>query len=194
MNKQSFKFTIEPWITTAEFLEYTTNIFKVLRRDMKIPSENYQSTFSILKVPDWINVMALTSKNEVILVEQFRYGIEEATLELVGGVCDAGEEPMEAAKRELLEETGYVGKECVYLGRVSSNPAIQTNYTHTILIKNCEKVGEQNLGVNERIYVHVIPYQRFLEFIRSGEIHHALVVAATAKYMLSENFMDEDML
>ncbi len=186
MNKESFKFTIEPWITTAEFLEYTTNIFKVLRRDMKIPSENHQGSFSILVAPDWINVMALTSKNEVVLVEQFRYGIEEATLELVGGVCDPGEEPIEAAKRELLEETGYAGTEYIYLGKVSSNPAIQTNYTHTILIKNCEKVGEQNLDVNERINVHVIPYEQFLEYIRSGEIDHALVVAATAKYMLRD--------
>ena len=192
MNKQSFKFTIEPWITTAEFLEYTTNIFKVLRRDMKIPSENHQGSFSIIKAPDWINVMALTSKNEVVLVEQFRYGVEEATLELVGGVCDAGEEPLEAAKRELLEETGYAGSECVYLGKVSSNPAIQNNYTHTILINNCEKMGEQNLDINERINVHVIPYQQFLELIRTEEIHHALVVAATAKYMLSEHYNNEN--
>ncbi len=191
MNKQSFKFTVEPWLTTDERVEYTTNIFKVLKRDMKIPSENHKATFSILEAPDWINVIALTKNKELVLVEQFRYGTEDATLELPGGVCDPGEKPLETATRELLEETGFAGADCIYLGKVSSNPAMQTNHTHTILINNCEKVSEQNLDGNERINVHVMPMPDFLELVRTGEVHHSLVVAAMAKYMLSEHYNAE---
>lgn len=186
MSKSSFKFTIEPWVTTTEREEYTTNIFKVLRRDMVLGSENHKATFSIIQAPDWINVIALSDNMEIILVEQYRYGIEEPTLELPGGVCDEGEHPEEASKRELLEETGYQGKECIYLGKVSSNPAMMSNYTHTYLIKGCRKVSEQQLDGNERINVQLMPLQDFLNLVANGQVHHSLVVAAVAKYLLSE--------
>lgn len=74
MGKKSFNYTIEPWVTTDERVEYTTNIFKVLKRDMKIESEDHSATFSVLEAPDWINVIALTPENEIVLVEQYRYG------------------------------------------------------------------------------------------------------------------------
>ncbi len=190
MRKSSFKFSIEPWITTAERVEYTTNIFKVLKRDMQIPSEDHKATFSILEAPDWINVIALTSDLEIILVEQYRYGIEKPTLELPGGVCDFGETPLETSKRELLEETGFKGKEFHDLGKVSSNPAMLTNYTHTFLITDCKRVSEQQLDGNERINVHLIPLKDFLDMVAHQEIHHSLVVAAAAKFLLSEHYLE----
>lgn len=152
---------------------------------MKIESENHKATFSIIEAPDWINVIALTDKDEVVLVEQYRYGIEEPTLELPGGMVDSGERPKETAIRELKEETGYEGNKVISLGKVSSNPAILNNYTHTYLIKGCSKVDEQNLDGNERINVHVMPLQEFLDLVANGEVHHSLVVAAVAKYLLS---------
>ena len=154
---------------------------------MELESENHEATFSILKAPDWINVVALTKDNKIVLVEQFRYGIEEPTLELPGGVVDPGEHPKETSIRELKEETGFAGDEVIYLGKVSSNPAMQNNYTHTYFIKNCEKVSEQNLDGNERINVHVIPLDEFMELVASGEVHHSLVVAAVAKFLLYKN-------
>lgn len=186
MNNNSFKYTIEPWITTHEREEYTTNIFKVLKRDMKIMSENHEATFAVLDAPDWVNVLPLTPDNDVILVEQYRYGIEKPTLELPGGVCDAGEKPIETAKRELLEETGFYSDEIHSLGKVSSNPAMLTNYTHFYVAKNCIKNGHQELDEHERIHVHIMPVQKFLEMVKSGEIIHSLVVAAVAKFLLSE--------
>lgn len=185
MKKETISFTIEPWITTAERVEYTTNIFKVLKRDMRIDSENHKATFSILEAPDWINVIALTADREIVLVEQYRYGTEEPTLELPGGVCDPGETPLQTCERELMEETGYSSKEWISLGKVSSNPAIFTNYTHTYLAKKCEKTGSQQLDGNERINVHCMPIVEFLDLVGRGEIGHSLVVAAVAKYLLS---------
>ncbi|MEQ9265526.1 MAG: NUDIX hydrolase [Balneolaceae bacterium] len=186
MSKKSIKYTIEPWKTTDERVEYTTNIFKVLKRDMEIVSEGHKATFSVLEAPDWINVIALTPENEIVLVEQYRYGIEEPTLELPGGVCDPGEDALTTSKRELLEETGYTANEWISLGKVSSNPAIQTNYTHTYLAKGCTKTDEQKLDGNERINVHVMPIIEFLDLVGRGEIDHSLVVAAVAKFLLSE--------
>ena len=186
MKETSFKYSIEPWVTTNENVEYTTKIFKVLKRGMKIESEDHFAEFSILEAPDWINVVALTPERDIILVEQYRYGIEKPTLELPGGVSDPGETPFESSKRELLEETGFSSENWISLGKVSSNPAMLTNYTHTYLALDCQKTAEQNLDGNERINVHVLPLVDFLNLIRSGEVSHSLVVAAMAKFMLSE--------
>jgi len=184
MSKKQFNYTIEPWVTTKERVEYTTNIFKVLTRDMKIESEDHSATFSIVAAPDWINVIALTDENEIVLVEQYRYGIEKPTLELPGGMVDEGEHPRETSIRELKEETGFEGTDIINLGKVSSNPAMLTNYTHTYLIKGCRKITDQNLDGNERINVHVTPLQDFLDLVADGQVHHSLVVAAVAKYLL----------
>lgn len=151
---------------------------------MKISSEDHKATFSIIEAPDWVNVIALTDKEEVVLVEQYRYGIEKPTLELPGGMVDEGEHPKDTSIRELKEETGYAGTEVVNLGKVSSNPAIFTNFTHTYLIKGCVKVSEQSLDGNERINVQVMPLHEFLDLVAKGEVHHSLVVAAVAKYLL----------
>ena len=188
MKSPKINYTIEPWVTTKEDVEYTTKIFKVLKRHMRIESEDHNATFSILEAPDWINVIALTDNEEIVLVEQYRYGTEVPTLELPGGVCDPGETPLETSKRELLEETGFTTKDWINLGFVSSNPAMLTNHTHTFLAKGCTKTHEQKLDGNERIHVHVMPLKEFLDLVREGEVDHSLVVAAIAKFMLSEHF------
>lgn len=180
----NFSFTIESWKTEQERIIAGTKIFELVQRDMILSSEEHQASFSVLKAPDWINVMALTEDKQVILVEQYRYGLEEPTLELAGGVCDPGERPLETSKRELLEETGYASSKWVSLGKVSSNPAMQDNYTHSFLALDCEKIAEQKLDGNERIQVHLIPLDQFLDFVHTGVIHHSLVAATTAKYLL----------
>jgi 8-oxo-dGTP pyrophosphatase MutT (NUDIX family) len=184
MSSGDFTFTIEPWVTTDEEVKYTTNIFKLLSRDMILESEQKKATFSIIDAPEWMNVIPLTSDNEIVLVEQYRYGIEEPTLELPGGMVDAGETHDETARRELLEETGYAGNSWNYLGKVSSNPAFLTNYTHLYVAENCRKVQKQQLDGNERINTHIMPLDNFLELVRNGTVHHSLVVAAVAKYLL----------
>ena len=184
--KTAFTFKIEPWKTVSEELVQATNIFDLYQTRMRLESEAHEARFSVLKVPDWINVMALTEDEQVILVEQYRYGIEAPTLELAGGVCDAGEAPLETAKRELLEETGYATDHWVSLGKVSSNPAMQDNYTHSYLATRCIKVSEQKLDGNERIHVHLLPIHDFLDYVFKGTIHHSLVAATTAKYLLHQ--------
>ncbi|MEX0844165.1 MAG: NUDIX hydrolase [Balneolaceae bacterium] len=151
---------------------------------MKLVSEKRSAVFSIVKAPDWMNVIPLTPENEIVLVEQYRYGIENPTLELPGGVVDPGENPEDTAHRELLEETGYKGNELEYLGKVSSNPAFLTNYTHMYVLKNCRKIQDQELDGNERINVHLMPLDDFLDLVADGTVHHSLVVAAIAKFLL----------
>lgn len=146
--------------------------------------EHNQGEFFILDAPAWINVVAITQDSEMVLVEQYRYGTEEPTLEIPGGMVDKGEEPLEAARRELLEETGYRSDNWKNLGKVSSNPAILTNYTYMYLADQCTFVGSENPDTHERIIVHKMPITEFLGLVADGTVHHAIVLAAVARYLL----------
>jgi len=133
-----------------------------------------------------MNVIALTPEKEVILVEQYRFGIRKPTLEIPGGMVDAPESPLEGAKRELLEETGYVSDRWTSVGKVSSNPAIQDNFTHLYIARDCRYKGATNPDTHERINVHTVSLDRFLNLVKDGTIHHAIVVAAVGIFLLNE--------
>ena len=84
-------------------------------------------------MPDWVNVIPVTPQGKVVVIRQYRHGTGEISLEIPGGVVDAGESHEETARRELLEETGYTAGEIIPIGRVAANPAIQDNHMHTFL-------------------------------------------------------------
>ncbi|MGM0546200.1 MAG: NUDIX hydrolase [Bacteroidota bacterium] len=188
MSKKSFQFTIEPWSVVRENKEYPTPIFNLLQRKMRLEAEdeNNEGDFFVLEAPEWVNVIPITNNNKVVLVEQYRYGIEQPTLEIPGGMVDAGEEPLESIKRELVEETGFESTSWSSLGKVSSNPAIMTNYTHLYVAENCELItSEKPEGdQHERINVHLLPMDEFLDFVADGTIHHSIMVAAVARFLL----------
>lgn len=188
MSKKSFQFTIEPWSVARENKKYHTPIFNLLQRKMQLEAkdEKDEGDFYVLEAPEWVNVIPITKNNDVVLVEQYRYGIEQPTLEIPGGMVDPGEEPQESIKRELIEETGYESKKWSSLGKVSSNPAIMTNYTHLYLAEDCEMTASEKPegDQHERINVHLLPMNEFLDFVADGTIHHSIMVAAVARFLL----------
>lgn len=188
MSEKSFSFSIDPWSIVSENKEYQTPIFNLFKRSMQIesPDEQLSGDFYVLDAPEWVNVLPITSENTIILVEQYRYGIEQPTLEIPGGIVDSSEEPLEAIKRELAEETGYCSDSWSSLGKVSTNPAIMTNYTHIYLAEDCTFKGikESTGDIHERINVHEMPIEEFLSLVEGGTVHHSIVLAAVARYLL----------
>lgn len=187
MSEKSFRFTIEPWSVVRENKEYKTPIFNLLKRSMRLEAKDEQNEgdFYVLQAPEWINVIPITADNEIVLVEQFRYGIEEPTLEIPGGMVDEGEEPPEAARRELVEETGYVAENWKSLGKVSANPAIMNNFTHMFVAEDCRFEGKMGSSEpDERIKVHLVSLDNFLDLVADGTINHSIVVAAVARFLL----------
>lgn len=186
MSPKSFESRVQPWAVVRENKEYSTPIFNLLKRRLRLqaPGDHAEGDFYILQAPAWVNVIPMTAAGEVILVEQYRYGTREATLEIPGGMVDGGEEPVAAAKRELLEETGYRSGQWKALGRVSANPAILSNYAHIYLAEECTYQGAENPDEHERIIVHTVPLEECLQMVAEGTIHHAIVVAAFARLML----------
>lgn len=132
--------------------------------------------YTVIATSDWVNVIALTPAGHVVLVRQFRYGIDEFSLEIPGGVIEAGEDPIVAGERELREETGYAGGPVRLLGSVHPNPAIQNNRCHLVLVENAELRGPTDWDPDEDIAVTTAPAAEVLAWARSGRITHSLAL------------------
>jgi ADP-ribose pyrophosphatase len=171
------------WPLVSSRLDRSFRIFN-LRMDRSIsPRTGEEHDFVVLESAPWVNVIALTDREEVVLIQQYRHGTGEVTLEIPGGLADA-DEPSAAAKRELLEETGYRGEEWIDLGYVHPNPAIQNNRCHTFLALGAQPAGSQSLDDKEDIAVVLKPLAGIPRLIREGGITHALVVCAFWRFFM----------
>lgn len=153
-------------------------VFRVKQDNCIRDSDGKSSDFFTIESPDWVNIIAFNKSGETVMIEQFRHGTEEMNLELPGGMIDEGEEAEAAARRELLEETGYSSGRWILLGKSHPNPAIQNNTIYHYLALDCEETGETAFDQHESIVTKLLPLNDVMRSIRDGEITHSLVVAA----------------
>ncbi|MBT8085754.1 MAG: NUDIX hydrolase [Woeseia sp.] len=135
----------------------------------------------VLEAPDWVTVVATTCDDKIIMVEQFRFGVGELTIEPVGGIIDAGEKSLAAAQRELLEETGFGEGRWRYLGSVQGNPAIQNNLCHHWLAEGVVRLQEPSPDEGEAIQVHTLTLPELKEAIAVGTLKHPLGLSALSR-------------
>ena len=133
---------------------------------------------TIFEFRAWANVIALTKNNEVVLIKQYRHGVEKVLWEIPGGVVEDDEDPLDGVKRELFEETGYTTSKFIQVGALYPNPAIQTNTMYCFLALDAELMGEQELDDGEDIEVQLVPLNELVAMTKRGEFPHALQVAA----------------
>ena len=164
------------WTRKSSEIVADCRVFKV-RRDLSLsPEGDREHDFFVIDAGDWINVIPVTDAGEVVMIEQYRHGSEDVTLEIPGGMVDEGESPAEAAARELAEETGYAARELVPLGRVRPNPAIHNNWLHTFLAPGARYASAPAFDSTEHCAVRLVPLADVPALIASGAITHALVV------------------
>ncbi len=170
--------TIKPWrhLGTRRIAE--TRVFTVDAHRRASAETGREAEFYVLDAVDWVNVVAVTTENEIVLVEQYRHGVERVSLEIPGGMIDPEDATPEiAARRELLEETGYASDRWSLIGTVDPNPAIQSNRCFTYLAEHARRVAEPAPDGLEEIRVVLEPADRVVDLLRAGRIEHALVVA-----------------
>ena len=149
-----------------------------LREDICIsPRTGEAFPFYVLETRDWINIVPVTEDGLIVMVRQYRFGTGEVTLEIPGGLVDHEDgSVLEAARREMLEETGYDSNEIISLGKVRPNPAIQNNTCHIFLAKNARKISEQCLDTSEDIMVELFSRKEINDMIKGGMIDHCMVL------------------
>ena len=170
---------IQPWkkISTKKLGSF--RIFTI-RSDVKIsPRTGKEHDFFVLDTVNWVNVIAVTPENQLVMVEQFRHGTETVELEIPGGIMDTSDtSPVATGIRELREETGYEGENARLIGKVFSNPAIMNNTCFTVLVKNCQLRHEVKFDSGEDLMTRLVPISEIPDLVSTGKIAHSLVVAA----------------
>jgi len=155
-----------------------TRIFDLHGVQFRHPVRGTEREFVVIDAPDWVNVLALTTDRRLVLVNQFRYGIDAFSWEIPGGVIDRGEDPVVAGVRELREETGYAGKSARLLGSVNPNPAIMNNRCHLVLVEGAVLAEELEWDADEELEVATLPVDEVYAWAQSGRITHSLVLNA----------------
>ena len=160
----------QPWLT-------------VRHEEVELPDRRRIPDYYILEYPEWVNMIAITANGQFIFVHQYRHGLRQSFYEIPAGVCEKSDHsPMDAAKRELQEETGFGGGEWTEFMTLSANPASQTNLTHTFLARNVIPVSAQNLDPGEDLTIHLLSPDEVLELLLNGKIVQALMAAPLWKY------------
>jgi 8-oxo-dGTP pyrophosphatase MutT (NUDIX family) len=172
------------WRRLGGEIVHDAGIFR-LRRDAYEYDGSMTRPFYVLESNAWINVVPVTPTGEIVMVRQYRHGIQEPTLEVPGGLVDpADEDPAAAAARELKEETGYAGSTPELLAAVSSNPAILDNRTYCYVVRSATRVGPPRPDPYEDVEVETHPIERIPELLLTGTIHHSLSVCALSLFLI----------
>jgi len=139
-----------------------------------MPDGRIVDQYYVLEYPNWVNAVAITEDNKVLMVRQYRHAAEIVSLEIPGGVIDGDEKPKDAMRRELLEETGYQFDDIELIATVYANPSTANNHTYCYLAKNGKKVQEQSLDENEDLQVEEYTIEEVKQLLMDNKIAQAL--------------------
>lgn len=174
------------WDISDRQVAFDGGILTLVRHHAVHPRTKAEGEFFVFRTVDWVNVIALTAADEIITVRQFRHGIEQVTLEIPGGMVDEGEGALQAAQRELREETGYASNDWVELACVAPNPATQSNRCTLFLARNAEKTTAPQLDPTEVMVTELHPVANLRDLITQGAFVHALSLSAFTFFLLSD--------
>lgn len=155
------------------------------RRDkIELPDGRIIPEFYVLEYPEWVNVIAITTDGKFVMERQYRYAADSTNYEIPCGVMEQGETPLEAAMRELKEETGYGGGQWRELMCISANPTSMTNMTHCFVATGVEKVSDQHLDATEELEVHLLSRDEVLTLLQNNEIIQSLMIAPLLRFFM----------
>ena len=172
-----------PWkVLKSEYLARKP-WFTVRHESLALPDGRTIPDYYVFEYPEWVNITAIDREGRFVMIDQYRHGLGETSYEIPAGVVEPSDASLlDAARRELREETGYGGGEWRLLTSISANPATQNNLTHCFLATGVERIGEQQLDATEDIRVHLFSRSEVLELLRTDRIRQALMAAPLWRY------------
>ena len=174
-----------PWECLDQEYLFRRPPWLVLRHQrFRLPTGREIADYWISEYPPWVNVVAVTQNDEFVFVRQYRPGIGAVHYELPAGVVEEGETVEAAARRELLEETGFGGGTWSVLANLSANPALQDNMTTTFLAEGVESTRPPAPDQTEDLRIHLVKASHAVSLIDSGDMIQALHVAPLLRYLL----------
>ena len=157
--------------------------FTVRHESLALPDGRTIPDYYVFEYPEWVNITAIDREGRFVMIDQYRHGLGETSYEIPAGVVEPSDaSQLDAARRELREETGYGGGEWRLLTSISANPATQNNLTHCFLATGVERIGEQQLDATEDIRVHLFSRDEVRELLRTDRIRQALMAAPLWRY------------
>ncbi len=148
---------------------------------IELPHGGQIDEFHVIEAPDWTAVLALTEDEDVVMVEQYRHGAGRTSCELPAGVIDPGESALEAARRELAEETGYVAKHWTPISVVFTEPSRHTNRAHFFFASGATRSMNTKFDPSENIRLRLMKTAELFRALDAGEVVHGLHVGAILK-------------
>lgn len=171
-------------VLSSKYLAKDPPWFQVRVEKVQLPSKEILENYYVLEYPNWVTVLAITPESKVVMIKQYRHAISEVAIEIPAGVIDDEDEsPLDAAKRELLEETGYGNGEWEFYMKTSPNPGTHTNYCFTFIARNVEYIQEQTLDRTEDIEVKLYELQEVRQMLENNEIIQAMHAAPLWKHI-----------
>jgi len=176
----------EPWPLIRSTPDKSYRVFSVRTDTVRSPRTGKEHDFYVIESADWVNVIPLTSDNQVVMVRQYRHGTRQISLEIPGGLVNPQDTPLDTARKELLEETGYQAEEITLIGTAHPQPALFNNRCLTFLATNVRKTAALDLDEGEDIEVALISLSDIPRLIREGEITNAMVILAFYWYFINK--------
>jgi len=164
------------WKMLSSKYIYQDRWFQARADSCEFPDGRIIEPYYVVEIPDWANTIVVTKDERVILVRQYRYPVDQITLELPGGVIEKNEQPIDAAKREMEEETGYTSDELEFLIKVSPNPAINNNTAYFFLARNAVPTIAKNQDEFEDIDIVSFSKEEFCQLVRENKFLHGVQV------------------
>lgn len=174
---------IKSWKRKESQVLQETRILDFCEATEVSPYTGKEHNFVFVDSPNWVNLVPITERDEIVMIRQYRHGSQQVTLEIPGGMVDAGEDPGVAAIRECEEETGFLASEVHSLGVLNPNPALFNNSLHTYYAYVEESIAEAHYSETEVIELEFVAIDRLTSLLLDGSIDHALVCATLWRFL-----------
>ena len=170
---------LKPWERVESKPAGDFKIFTIRSDRLISPRTRQEHDFFVIDCVNWVNVIAVTPEQQLVMIEQYRHGSGTVELEIPGGMIDPQDpSPREAGIRELREETGYEGENPQIIGEIFPNPAIMSNTCYTLMLEHCHCVHPVQFDHGEDLVTRLVPVSDIPHLVASGKIRHSLVVVA----------------